>query len=303
MASGLLLSACTVQAPVDVNATAVALARSWATQTAEAKPVDVYATAVALAGSWATQTAEAQPAASATNTEAPATSARTDTATPVKEPTATPTLTPIPEPILTSTLTPPPTLTQTVIPKPTATRTATTAPPPTCPVAVDAALASGWNYAALGCPKAEASIVWSAWQSFLHGYMIWMEDSDWTYALQYLGGTDGRKGEWVTGGNGWRWDGSFPDGHGLTPPEGLVEPIRGFGFVWYSKLGGPSSQIGWGTAEEKGFCAVVQRFEKGMLVQSTAASGCGGGQFNWATTSDFKPVFIALYGDGRWRRF
>jgi hypothetical protein len=72
-------------------------------------------------------------------------------------------------------------------------------------VAVDAALAPGWNYATLGCAKAEASIVWSASQPFLHGYMIWMEDTDWAYALQYLGGTDAKKGQWVTGGNGWRW--------------------------------------------------------------------------------------------------
>jgi uncharacterized protein with LGFP repeats len=169
-------------------------------------------------------------------------------------------------------------------------------------VAVDAALASGWSYAALGCPKAEASIVWSAWQPFLHGSMIWMEDTDWAYALHYLNGTDPKKGQWETGRNSWRWD-NITNAPDLTPPEGLEQPIRGFGFVWYYKLGGPSSQIGWGTAEEKGFCAVVQRFDKGMLVQSTAVSGCGGGQFNWATTSDFKPVFIALYGDGRWRRF
>jgi hypothetical protein len=168
-------------------------------------------------------------------------------------------------------------------------------------VAPDPSLASRWSYAELGCPVGYATIVWSAWQPFQHGYMIWMEDTDWTYALQYLGGTDAKKGQWTTGGNGWRWDG-ITNAPELTPPEGLVQPIRGFGFVWYYKLGGAAAPIGWGAAEEKGFCALVQRFDKGMLVQSTAA-GCGGGQFNWATTSEFKPVFLALYDDGRWRRF
>jgi hypothetical protein len=133
--------------------------------------------------------------------------------------------------------------------------------------------------------------------------MIWMEDTDWAYALQYLGGTESKKGQWVTGGTSWKWDASFENGHGLTPPEGLIEPIRGFGFVWYNFLGGPSSQVGWGMVEEKGFCARVQRFDKGMLVRSTAVPGCLGEQFNWATSPDFPPVFIALYGDGSWKRF
>jgi len=48
---------------------------------------------------------------------------------------------------------------------------------------------------------------------------------------------------------------SFPEGARLTPPPGLFEPIRGFGFVWFEKLGGPASQLGWATDPEKGFCA------------------------------------------------
>jgi hypothetical protein len=161
----------------------------------------------------------------------------------------------------------------------------------------------GWDHARLGCPVAAPVIVWSGWQPFEHGAMIWMEDTDWIYALNYAGGGDPSQGDWATGGEGWRWDqASFPNGHGLTPPEGLVEPIRGFGFVWFDKFGGPTSQLGWGTAEEKGFCARVQRFDKGLLIQSTPMA-CGSGQFNWASTSGFTPVFIALYEDGAWKRF
>jgi hypothetical protein len=86
-------------------------------------------------------------------------------------------------------------------------------------------------------------------------------------------------------GDGWErlaMDGSFPDGHGLTPPEDWLSRLRFrlCGSVSWR----PVSQFGWGP-QRKGFCAVTQRFDKGMLVQSTAASGCGDGQFNWATTS------------------
>jgi hypothetical protein len=268
LAAAVLFSACAAPAPVDLNATAQAMAHTWGTQTAEAQPAPV-----------------------ATKTVPPATAAPADTETPAQEPTST------------STPIPPPTSTQTAGPQPTASRTPTPGPAPTCPVAPDPALASRWSYAELGCPKEYAKIVWSAWQPFERGYMIWMEDTDWTYALPYLDGTDPKKGKWATGGEGWRWDGiSFPDGHGLTPPDDLIEPIRGFGNVWFSKLGGQTSSLGWGTQEEKGFCALTQRFDKGMLLQSTAA-GCGGGQFNWAAQPAFPPVFIALYTDGSWKRF
>jgi hypothetical protein len=296
LAAGLLLSACVVQVPVDVNATAQAIAHSWATQTAEAQP----------------GTAEVLPVVSATNTEVPTASPTGATAVPQPSDTATPT-----QPLTsTSTVTQPPpltatftptaaprhTATPTVTPKPTNTNTPTPSPFPPCSVPMDAALAPGWNHAKLGCPNAPAKIVWSAWQPFQHGDMIWMEDTDWVYALNHGGGTDSAQGDWATGGQSWRWDNitNRPD---LTPPEGLVEPVRGFGFVWYYKLGGPSSQIGWGTGEEKGFCALVQGFEKGMLIQSTTVPGCAGGQFNWAATADFSPVFVALYADNSWRRF
>lgn len=283
LTAGLLLPACTPRAPVDVNATAVALAHSWGTQTAEALP------------------ATPQPL-SATGTAGLAAPTPADTRTPTQALSTSTLVAPPPTAAFTQTAEPAPASTPAATPKPAASPTVTSTPP-TCPVAVDAALAPGWDYARLGCPKAPAAIVWTAGQPFEHGSMIWMEDTDWIYALNYAGGGDPSQGDWVTGGENWRWDQvSFPNGHDLAPPEGLVEPIRGFGNVWYEMLGGENGPLGWGTEEEKGFCAVVQRFEEGMLVQSTAA-GCGGGQFNWATTSGFAPVFIALYDDGSWQRF
>jgi hypothetical protein len=279
LSASLLLSACTPRPSVDVNGTAVALAHSWGTQTAEAQP------------------ATPQPP-SATNTAAPMSPAPADTTAPTQAPTFTPP--PSPATTATQTAAPKPASTHTATPKPAPTPTITSTPP-VCPVLVDVALASGWDYARLGCPTAKPKIVWSAWQPFEHGDMVWMEDTDWIYALNHAGGTDSKQGQWATGGDGWRWD-NITNAPELTPPEGLVEPIRGFGFVWYEMLGGQNGPLGWGTEEEKGFCARVQRFDKGMLVQSTPAA-CGAGQFNWASTSGFAPQFIALYDDGGWKRF
>jgi hypothetical protein len=297
LAAGLILSGCVVQVPVDVQATAQALAHSWATQTAEAQPAAGQPTF--------TPTNTAVP--SATSTTSAETPAPTRTATPTQVATATSTFLPAPSatPTATHTSTPEATATPTqgVTPRPTATRTSTPSPYPSCSESVDATLALGWEYAKLGCPKAPAAIVWSARQPFEHGEMIWLQDSDWTYGLDYLDGTDPQKGSWTTGGRGWRWDGSFENGHGLTPPPGLVEPIRGFGFVWFNYFGGPSSALGWGKDQEKGYCALVQRFDKGMLIQSSPAPGCAGGQFNWAANPDFSPIFLALYDDGSWKRF
>jgi hypothetical protein len=295
LTAGLLMSACAVPVQVDLNATAQAMAHTWATQTAEVGPAT-----------------EVLPAASPTSAEAPTATATGETALPVPTDTATPPRAPSPTSTITQpppiaatatqTPTPKPTSTHTVTPKPTNTNTPSPSPTSPCPTAIDNALAPGWDYAKLGCPTTPAATVWSAWQPFEHGEMIWMQDTDWIYALDHAGGTDSKQGDWATGGESWRWD-EITNAPELTPPGGLVEPIRGFGFVWYYKLGGPSSQVGWGAKEEKGFCALVQRFEKGMLIQSSAAPGCGGGQFNWAATADFSPLFIALYADGGWERF
>ena len=134
--------------------------------------------------------------------------------------------------------------------------------------------------------------------------MWWRSDLDWTYALYWQNGTNPVTGNWVTGGDAWRWDQvSFPEGHGLTPPPGLFEPIRGFGFVWFEKLGGPSSQLGWATDQEKGFCALVQPFEHGLIFHSSTVQYCQDELFNYATQPSFAPLFFVLSDDGKWQRY
>jgi len=277
---------------------------------------DVEATALALAAQMSTETAQALTATTQqTGMESP-----TVTDTPSPSPTDTlPALTDTPTPTAiastTSTAIPPtaaataPAATDTPTPTPTATPTHTptpTTPPvtPSCAIQVDAKLAAAWNRAAMGCPTGEATIVWSAWEPFQRGYMWWREDLDRAYALHWKGGTNPSLGEWQTGGDAWKWDGSFPDGRGLTPPAGLYEPVRGFGYVWYNFLGGPESPIGWATDTEKGFCARIQPFEKGLIFHSSTVEFCDPAkQFNWATNPAFAPLFFAGYDSGTWQRY
>ena len=275
--------------------------------------------AKSIAAVWATQTAEAQAVASPTPTGAAAgvtpSPAPTMAATGVP-PTSTPTpLAPTvpptaPRPTDTPTTGPPtptPTNTATLLPSPTPTPTSTPTATPACPIAVSPNLAPAWDPAKFGCPTGDATIVWSAWQPLERGAMLWRSDLDWIYRLlnnPWHPDTDNTNGGWYTAKDNWRWDGSFPEGRGLTPPPGLLEPIRGFGFVWFNFSGGPSGGQGWATAPEMGFCAEIQPFGDSLIFASSTVETCGDGQFNWARDPSFEPLLIALESsEGRWQRF
>ncbi|HSJ54071.1 MAG TPA: hypothetical protein VLC52_10050, partial [Anaerolineae bacterium] len=118
----------------------------------------------------------------------------------------------------------------------------------------------------------------------------------------YQGGTNSSAGQWTELLE--QWDGvTDPDGVGLTPPPGLFEPKRGFGWLWRTELGGPSSQLGWAREEEKGFCAKVQPTENGLLLHSSRVEFCEDQLYNWANDPSFAPLSFAFYGDGTWRRY
>ncbi len=169
-------------------------------------------------------------------------------------------------------------------------------------MAVEPQLAAGWDREKLGCPTAKATLVWAAWEQFQRGYMFWRSDADWAYALHWQDGANAAFGDGTTGGDAWKWDGeSFADGHGLTPPPGFYEPVRGFGYVWYNFLGGPASTIGWATEQEKGFCANLQPFEKGLIFHSSSVQYCKDEYYNWAANPSFTPLFLTMY-DGTWER-
>jgi len=270
----LLLSSCTNQPTVNVEATAQSLARLMVAQTAEAQSA-------------------AQAATSATDTPVAAAPTQQATEIPAAASTATPTVLP------TSTIMPtrPPATTVAASPVP----KLTPGPAAACPVTVDPQLAAGWDQAKLGCPTAKSSVIWGAWQPFQRGEMFWRSDIDWIYELHWGNDADAARGDWSTGKDAWKWDESYPDGRGLTPPSGLVEPVRGFGYVWYEFLAGPDSTVGWATAQEMGFCASLQPFENGLIFHSSGQP-CEAGMYNWAENPSFTPLFFTLYADGSWER-
>jgi serine/threonine protein kinase len=234
-------------------------------------------------------TSTIQPSATteaATEVSPPASDTPTATATATASPSATPTHTSTP----------------TSTPTPTSTSTWTPTVPPPCAVPVDAELAAAWDRERLGCPTGPANITWAAWEPFERGHMLWREDTNLVYVLHFRNGTDTSAGDWRLIVD--EWDGSNPDGIGLSPPPGLYEPKRGFGWVWRTYLGGPSSQVGWAREEEKGFCAKFQPFEQGLILHSSTVEFCHEENlYNWATNPSFSPLFFALYEDGRWRRY
>jgi hypothetical protein len=129
--------------------------------------------------------------------------------------------------------------------------------------------------------------------------MLWRSDDMEVYVLYLQGGTNTNTGTWKV----YRddWDGSDPNGVGLSPPPGLQEPVRGFGWVWRTFLGGPNSQIGWARQEERGICVNVQSFERGFIFRSSPAQ-CSN-EYNRA--SELPLLFFALQGseEGKWWRY
>ena len=179
-------------------------------------------------------------------------------------PATLPVETPSPEP-------PPPSPTQP--PSPTASAIPTVAPTPVptytpapapCPIAVAGELAALWDRATFGCPDAGAAIVWASWTPYERGQVVWRDDTDRVYGFFDSG--------W------WQavedtWDGQSATPSRGTPPSGLFEPVRGTGWVWGTN---PTffSELGWARAEQRGFCALVQPFERGFILRSSQVESC-----------------------------
>jgi hypothetical protein len=207
---------------------------------------------------------------------------------------------------LTAKLTPTPILRLTATPKPSSTPTsARTATPtvgaspsvvepsatPACPRSVAAQLASAWNRGVLGCPTGQAQVVWAAWQPFEQGNMFWSSDT--RRVIVFYGDHT-----WAEFADQWTEGAPIPSRG--DPPGGLLAPIRGFGYIWgtYDSV---ADGIGWATDQEKGFCVHIQRFEKGVILRSSAVRFCQDELYNWATHPSFSPLFLSANGDGRWQ--
>jgi len=120
--------------------------------------------------------------------------------------------------------------------------------------------------------------------------MLWRNDRDTSYVFY-------ASGDWFPITQGW--DGQPPADRG-APPPGLQAPQRGFGFVW-SHDDKIFNGLGWARDKEKGFCALVQDFDHGFILQSSNVPTCTPENlYNFATASDWSPVLIAATDDQKW---
>jgi hypothetical protein len=188
------------------------------------------------------------------------------TVLPTSTPSSTPSQTPSPPPSPTPTVAP----TLTVTPSPTfspppapAAATATPVPPPTatpCPNPVDPTLTNLLEDSVLakrlGCPAGEALFVSAAWQFFENGLMLWRNDLKLIHVL-------GPDQTWSSKDDLWR-EGDLPTDPNIKAPDGLYQPQRGFGIVWREETG-VRDALGWGTGQEAGFEATIQRFAGGLV--------------------------------------
>jgi hypothetical protein len=106
--------------------------------------------------------------------------------------------------------------------------------------------------------------LWCAGQHFEHGLMMWLDQlyEDHIYVLTY--GATESGGDWQVYVDTWR-EGD-PESAELAPPEGVFEPIRGFGRLWREELGGPDAPVGWALEPEQGYTGSVQPFERGLML-------------------------------------
>lgn len=102
------------------------------------------------------------------------------------------------------------------------------------------------------CPSYQASDTWAAEQPFQNGRMIWLEQVQ-TGAVVIqrqilVFHADGRYEEHED-----TWTDAEPESDpAFVPPEGLYQPIRGFGKLW-RETPGVREGLGWATAPEQGF--------------------------------------------------
>ena len=176
---------------------------------------------------------------------------------------------------------PTPTPTVKPTPKPTATAAPTRTPVPlgsNCTTTADPIFANLWQTrrSLLGCPlSAKTTIPSLAEELFQGGHMFWRSDLDEIYVVYDRNKTSGASlafGQWRTN-PAWKWDGSNPEGIGLTPPSGFFEPKQGFGWVWRTYLDREAGSLGWALDKEYGFERIgqVQIFEQGMMFKGSDA--------------------------------
>ncbi len=95
------------------------------------------------------------------------------------------------------------------------------------------------------CPQGKALVTEGAYQPFERGFMIWRPRPDSSRPLIYAFAYAGQVYVFPD-----LWSASDPDsGNGQTPPEGLIEPVGGFGKIWREHPD-VHDALGWATDTE-----------------------------------------------------
>ena len=116
----------------------------------------------------------------------------------------------------------------------------------------------------VGCPTNGAFAVNLVQQPFQKGVMIW-RDTKQIYVMSVAAIQQGAAIDtlWIVPD---QWNDSLPASDGsFTPPEGLVQPVRGFGYVWRNNQQ-IRDAIGWALAGEQPYQGMWQDFERGWLM-------------------------------------
>ncbi len=152
--------------------------------------------------------------------------------------------------------------------------TAQTPSPLSCSTGIAPEFQGFWNgyRSEMGCPAGGPVVIPTlAEQLFEGGRMFWRSDTDEVYVVydHRPEGTELSAGNWQN--PRWPWDGSHPNGIGLSPPPGRVEPVRGFGWLWRRRMGGAVGPLGWALDQEHGYDGVgrAQQFENGLAFKGS----------------------------------
>lgn len=102
------------------------------------------------------------------------------------------------------------------------------------------------------CPAGPALEGLGAEQHFERGVMLWSEAEDRIYVLFDSGVT-----RWTAFADAWE-EGQPVSDPAISPPEGLYQPVRGFGLVWRNEPG-LRERLGWAVDQEQGYPMKIQR--------------------------------------------
>ena len=137
--------------------------------------------------------------------------------------------------------------------------------------------------------------MYAARQRFQNGQMIWREDQKRIYVLYNDGRWEGYADKWV--------EGDPADDPALIPPEGLQQPVRGFGKLWREGLGGVSAAIGWAQEEEKGLTAQFQDWDHGAVLRFGGEDIVllDGGAWRWTRSRDLTRRTLCILSEAAHR--